>query len=78
MRLSEMTIQKLSLSETRQQHHADDILPGFGIRVSQGRSKKAEQRLRHEPPTLDTNGGRQREPSASVLLRRFIALSSQR
>jgi len=77
MWLSEMTIQKLSLPETRQQHHADDILPGFGIRASQGRSKKAEQRLAiGRPPSTQMAAGN--APSASVLLRRFIALSSQR
>jgi integrase len=39
MRLTDMTIQKLSIPERGQKVHPDDTLPGFGVRVSQGGTK---------------------------------------
>lgn len=39
MRLRDMTIQRLPVPERGQKLDADDSLPGFGVRVSQGGTK---------------------------------------
>src|SRR5206468_2026732 len=39
MRLSDLTVAKLPAPDAGQKHYPDDILAGFGVRVSQGGTK---------------------------------------